>query len=587
MKSLTVFFVCVMIAVTCNVGAQSLYAAQDQVTLTTYYPSPYGEYTSLKAKSLGVGSSNAYFKANVPQSTLIVENKIGGGVTNPLSVLHIKQATAESKSALMIDGAYNSGIDFTNTRANQIWRLVVPQAGGLYIHKLAASKSDTTLSGALFISPRGNVALGPSLFSDNRSKLYVHASNFNGYTTGTYVSKANLVGVESLITNPANSALTSADKGLNQVKAVMGTASTGSHAYNDKLYTIGVSGEVNATNTNEDSKIVGTQGIVTGGSLYPIGVFGKASTNSTDGDSIALGVYGVGEATGQGWTYSVCGATTEPYGDVGATRKYAGAFFGNVYIKNGLWVQGDMILGGKLWGNVTVETGRVQIGTWPVSGTVYGTSGKLQVLGNNVVADFGGVGSGALAPTVSIYNGEGTNKDGYALVAAGHVLVQAVGVSNTAKLRVNGQGYADRWNTPFKDVAEYVDVARDVEVGDVVAIDPSNVSRMVRARQPYDPKVAGVISESPGIALGTQHDADGKEITAHGKKLLALTGRVVVNACAENGAIEPGDLLTASGTPGYAMKSTDSTRDRGAVIGKALEPLRAGRGKIAMLVMLK
>jgi len=62
---------------------------------------------------------------------------------------------------------------------------------------------------------------------------------------------------------------------------------------------------------------------------------------------------------------------------------------------------------------------------------------------------------------------------------------------------------------------------------------------------------------------------------------------VEVKASAENGAINPGDLLTTSNTPGYAMKSTDTARDRGAVIGKALEPLRAGKGKIAILVMLK
>ncbi len=37
---------------------------------------------------------------------------------------------------------------------------------------------------------------------------------------------------------------------------------------------------------------------------------------------------------------------------------------------------------------------------------------------------------------------------------------------------------------------------------------------------------------------------------------LALTGRVPVKITGENGAIEPGDLLTTSSTPGHAMKWT-------------------------------
>jgi hypothetical protein len=74
------------------------YAAQDEVRLTTYYPSPYGEYTSLKAKSLAVGSSDAYFKANVPRNNLIVEGNVGIGTTNPSSQLQVMGSTAPTIS---------------------------------------------------------------------------------------------------------------------------------------------------------------------------------------------------------------------------------------------------------------------------------------------------------------------------------------------------------------------------------------------------------------------------------------------------------------------------------------------------------
>ncbi|MFQ6117471.1 MAG: hypothetical protein ACE5LQ_04320, partial [Candidatus Bipolaricaulia bacterium] len=69
------------------------------------------------------------------------------------------------------------------------------------------------------------------------------------------------------------------------------------------------------------------------------------------------------------------------------------------------------------------------------------------------------------------------------------------------------------------------------------------------------------------------------------KPLLALMGVVPVKATAENGPIKPGDFLTTSSTPGYAMRCGDIERCEGAIIGKALDPLHEGTGLIRMLVM--
>jgi hypothetical protein len=51
--------------------------------------------------------------------------------------------------------------------------------------------------------------------------------------------------------------------------------------------------------------------------------------------------------------------------------------------------------------------------------------------------------------------------------------------------------------------------------------------------------------------------------------------------------IEVGDLLTTSPTPGHAMKATDPVRAFGAVIGKALHPLKTGHALIPILVALQ
>jgi hypothetical protein len=56
---------------------------------------------------------------------------------------------------------------------------------------------------------------------------------------------------------------------------------------------------------------------------------------------------------------------------------------------------------------------------------------------------------------------------------------------------------------------------------------------------------------------------------------------------AEYAPIEVGDLLAASPTAGHAMKVTDRNEAFGAVIGKALGRLDAGRGLIPMLIALQ
>jgi len=78
-----------------------------------------------------------------------------------------------------------------------------------------------------------------------------------------------------------------------------------------------------------------------------------------------------------------------------------------------------------------------------------------------------------------------------------------------------------------------------------------------------------------------------------GKVPLALVGVVPVKVSAENGAIQPGDLLTTSTTPGHAMKATPVDLGGipiyrpGTIIGKALTPLTEGTGVITVLVTLQ
>jgi hypothetical protein len=58
-------------------------------------------------------------------------------------------------------------------------------------------------------------------------------------------------------------------------------------------------------------------------------------------------------------------------------------------------------------------------------------------------------------------------------------------------------------------------------------------------------------------------------------------------ADATYGAISPGDLLTTSDTPNHCMKVADHTRSQGAVIGKAMSPLKGEEGMVLVLVSLQ
>jgi hypothetical protein len=68
---------------------------------------------------------------------------------------------------------------------------------------------------------------------------------------------------------------------------------------------------------------------------------------------------------------------------------------------------------------------------------------------------------------------------------------------------------------------------------------------------------------------------------------LALIGKTSCRVDAGYGAIEPGALLTTSETQGHAMKATDPAKAVGAVLGKALRPLRSGCGLIPIIVTLQ
>ena len=225
-----------------------------------------------------------------------------------------------------------------------------------------------------------------------------------------------------------------------------------------------------------------------------------------------------------------------------------------------------------------------------VAGIFNGTSGTGSgVIGISLAPKGAGVTGQANSSTgVSGTTGGSSGVGGYFdNTAGGNIIIGAV--NGTHKFRVDGTGkgfFDGGTQTGGADFAESVAIAGERGLrgpGDLLVVDATATRQLTLANEPYSTLVAGIYSTKPGV-LATPHSMD--EVAAN-EIPLAIVGIVPCKVSAENGPIQPGDLLVSSSTPGHAMKGTDRSRMLGAVVGKALEPLKEGKGVIQVLVTLQ
>ena len=169
--------------------------------------------------------------------------------------------------------------------------------------------------------------------------------------------------------------------------------------------------------------------------------------------------------------------------------------------------------------------------------------------------------------------GIGTTNPSSKLTVQGNILIEEVGTGVDLLELGAGLDYAEGF-----DVTE----SKEIAPGTVLVIDSENPGNLTMSSESYDSRVAGIVAGARGLGSGVRLGVGQFECD------VALAGRVYCNVDATGAGVEPGDLLTTSVTPGYAMKATDCAKTHGAILGKAMERLAKGeKGQILVLVTLQ
>jgi len=285
----------------------------------------------------------------------------------------------------------------------------------------------------------------------------------------------------------------------------------------------------------------------TGGS---IGVIGNSTSTGVQGNGYN-GVWGVATSNGNGvWGQADIG--TSAYAVYGTSANgYGGYFSGGAYGIYGL---------GATYLSYDSSLSRANL---EIHDTGIGNYARLRLSSSSY--PYWDIAVGGGANVMNFYNN--TNGNVMSLTAGGDLSVATITIRGGA------------------DVAEPFQMShQDIPKGAVVIIDAKHPGQLKLSERAYDTRVAGIVSGANGIQPGLSLHQEG---AIAGGQNVALTGRVYVQADASNGPIQPGDLLTTSDIPGYAMKVTDHTRAQGAILGKAMTELPEGKGNVLVLVTLQ
>jgi len=79
----------ILFLIFCSLYVVVLAQQEESLIITTYYPSPYGSYIELTARKMKIGTNYSDSAVTVADNNLIVEGKIGIGITEPQEKLEV------------------------------------------------------------------------------------------------------------------------------------------------------------------------------------------------------------------------------------------------------------------------------------------------------------------------------------------------------------------------------------------------------------------------------------------------------------------------------------------------------------------
>ncbi|MFF6773622.1 hypothetical protein ACFY8W_08660 [Streptomyces sp. NPDC012637] len=300
----------------------------------------------------------------------------------------------------------------------------------------------------------------------------------------------------------------------------------------------------------------------------------------SEGDSIAvLGQGGSVGVRGDGGTWhgvaGLSSSTTGGAGIYGSNTNGGPGVIGESRNWMGVYGKTDSTTGGAGVMGEGVEGGPGVIGKSRHWHGVYGETGSPAATGAaGVWGENKADGSGVVGQSVNGAGVFGTSKHGPAGVFQGKVVVNG-DVEVTGDIRLVGGDLAELFETR--------PAAPACAPGTLMSLDDDG--RIAPADRAYDKRVVGIVagagSYRPGLILDSGRADDGSA------QPIAMVGKAYCHVDASYGAIEVGDLLTSSPTPGHAMKATDASRTLGAVVGKALAPMADGTGLLPVVVTLQ
>jgi hypothetical protein len=183
--------------------------AEEKITLSTYYPAPYGEYNSL---SVGNG-----YAAPLTDGNLIVEGNVGIGTTTPSRQLHVYSdrtaygcieggsTGAPARRAILelvsSDANRAQGI-LTKDGSTEGWFFGEPYMGDGFTVGYGSSQPEYLAQSKLYITTDGNVGIGTT---NPRAKLDILAntSTWGGWYEAIRFSQS----AHSAITHPGGGLL--------------------------------------------------------------------------------------------------------------------------------------------------------------------------------------------------------------------------------------------------------------------------------------------------------------------------------------------------------------------------------------------